>query len=323
MYIRDINRRGLSTLEMVLVLPILLFMMALTINFGTAACWKIRSSIMARQTLWDSRSERSGSTDLRPAYWPTSGTTANSTDAVPELDDPRVNQPLVRGPLPGAIVNDELFDPSHGLHTASANLTRSHTLLKKMGKYHVASQSDLLDGLWTYAQMGLLCDNWEWRIPVLYKLSKADHSLVTAYFNAAIGILSASFRPALQPLDKDDEFISYGEIFGWDNKPPDFHPALNKFCSLDGQLADERVAELLDRIQGKKGETGSRVPDVAEQMTKAFIDLYKRVIDGIQHPESARPPLTDEQVAALKPRVKDLEEKIEQLQKFLDSLTNE
>ena len=100
-----------------------------------------------------------------------------------------MNQPLVRGPLPAAEVNDKLLDPSGGLLTASASLTRSHPLLREMGMYNVASQLNLLSGDWTYSQMGLTVSNWDWRIPVLYTLAEAPDVAVRAYFNAAIAIL--------------------------------------------------------------------------------------------------------------------------------------
>jgi len=60
------RRRGLSTLEMVLCLPPLLFIMALMINFGTASCWKVRSLTVSRDALWSSRWPRSTKSNPRP-----------------------------------------------------------------------------------------------------------------------------------------------------------------------------------------------------------------------------------------------------------------
>jgi len=53
------SRRGLSTLEMVLALPVLLMIMALIINFGTVAAWKVRGLCAARHAVWSSRWPRS------------------------------------------------------------------------------------------------------------------------------------------------------------------------------------------------------------------------------------------------------------------------
>ena len=55
--------RGLATLEMVLCLPFLLFIMALMINFGTAAAWKVRTLVVARNACWATRWPR-GTGDL-------------------------------------------------------------------------------------------------------------------------------------------------------------------------------------------------------------------------------------------------------------------
>lgn len=60
------RRRGLSTLEMVLSLPILLFVMALMINYGTVACWKVRALSVARNAVWSTRWPRTGHSNPRP-----------------------------------------------------------------------------------------------------------------------------------------------------------------------------------------------------------------------------------------------------------------
>ena len=54
--------RALAPLEMVLSLPILLFIMAVIINFGTLASWKVRGLSAARHAVWSSRWPRSRST---------------------------------------------------------------------------------------------------------------------------------------------------------------------------------------------------------------------------------------------------------------------
>ena len=54
-----INRRtpsrGLAMLELILALPILLFIMALIINYGTVAAWKVREHSVARLAVWETR----------------------------------------------------------------------------------------------------------------------------------------------------------------------------------------------------------------------------------------------------------------------------
>ena len=247
-----ITRRGLATLELVLALPILLFIMALMVNFGTVACWKVRALNVARHALWSTRWPRSGATDPRPNFWPqTAGVGAGGAGQAPMIDDPRVNQPVARGPLAGAEVNADLLDPTRGLREGSANLTRGFAMLGKMGTYHLNANTVMLDDRWQYPQMGLWA-NRQRRIPFIYALQKAPAGLVNAYVQTVVSILSAPLRDALKPLDRDDEFIFYGTLFGWGSGAPDFHPRLQSFCSLERPLADGLVNDLIDRIQGKK-----------------------------------------------------------------------
>ena len=60
--------------------------------------------------------------------------------------------------------------------------------------------------------------------------------------------------------------------------PPGRNHELDLSVFLDRDLADARVTELIDRIQGNKKQP--RVPDVAEDMTRAFIELYERAIQA-------------------------------------------
>ena len=85
---RGLARRGLAPLELVLSLPIMLLIMALMVNFGTLACWKVRGLSMARLAVWGSRWPRSGDSTPRPAYWPAPGTVGTAGPVnVPQLDD--------------------------------------------------------------------------------------------------------------------------------------------------------------------------------------------------------------------------------------------
>lgn len=311
-------RRGLSTLELVLALPILLFIMALMINFGTVACWKVRALNVARDSLWSSRWPRLSVASPRPNFWPaTAGAGGGDAGNLPALDDPRVNQPVARGPLTGAVVNTNLLDPTRGLREGSATLDRRFTMLAKLGIYHLRAGTEALDNRWQYGQMGLLT-NMERRIPVIYALQKASENLVTAYVQAVVAIYYAPFRQALSPLDRDDEFIFYGQLFHWSSGAPDFHPYLIQFCSLDRALADERVTELIDRIQGKKKQP--RVPDVAENMTRAFIGLYERAIQAYKDLINATPPPPPAQAADMQSKIDQLQKKIDTLNEFLQTL---
>ena len=69
---RGSRRRGLAPLELVLSLPILLMVMALMINFGTVACWKVRGLGVSRQCVWGNRWPRSTANFPQPVFWPQS-----------------------------------------------------------------------------------------------------------------------------------------------------------------------------------------------------------------------------------------------------------
>ena len=101
--------------------------MALIVNYGMIAAWKVRENSVARLAVWESRWPRSGATDPRPSYWPATATMESSDQGnVPGMDDSHVDLPVARGPLPAATVNSELLDPTRGLHEGSAELTRPY-----------------------------------------------------------------------------------------------------------------------------------------------------------------------------------------------------
>ncbi|RMF98343.1 MAG: pilus assembly protein, partial [Planctomycetota bacterium] len=132
-------RKGLAPLEFVLVIPLLLFVMALMINYGTVAGWRVRALGMSRHAAWQSRHPRSMSRSPRPDYWPASANvdSGGAADA-PSLDFPAVDLPVVRGPTVGDFgVRSGLLDPSRGIRRGSASMDRDFPLLPSMGPYHL------------------------------------------------------------------------------------------------------------------------------------------------------------------------------------------
>ncbi|NQU26477.1 MAG: hypothetical protein HQ567_34760 [Candidatus Nealsonbacteria bacterium] len=303
-----------------MALPLLLFVMALMINFGTVACWKVRALSVGRNAVWSTRWPRTGNSDPRPRYWPESAdVSAAGAGNVPELDDPRIDQPVARGPqLPlGTTVNADLLDPTRGLRRGEARITRDFPLLAKMGPYDLDMQTHILDDKWQYQRMGL-SSNAVRRIPVIYALAKAPQGLANAYVQAVIALLNAPFRPQLTPLDNDDEFDYYRRLLGRGGGAPDFHPRLRSFSTLDMEVAMARVQDLIDRIQGRDagGPDGSRVPSVAEVMSRAFIGLYRSVIRHFEALMEANPRLN------YHGQIGQLEAKISVLERFLETLRN-
>src|SRR5271157_3863406 len=140
------RRPGLAMLELTMALPILLFIMALIVNYGTIAAWKVRENSVARLAVWETRWPRSGSTDPRPSYWPARASMESSDEGtVAGMDDSRVDLPVARGPMPEATVDSNLLDPTRGLREGSAGLTRKYPLLGTMGTYAITAQTWLID----------------------------------------------------------------------------------------------------------------------------------------------------------------------------------
>jgi hypothetical protein len=330
------GRRGLSTLEMVLCLPILLFVMALMINYGAYASWKARGLSTARHRVWSARRRlelRPPPNPPRPAYWwPLEASWAvESAGDIAALDDPRVNLPVVRGPLPpGGVANDQLLAPPRGLRRGRADLDRPFPLLSSLDEYHLDARHHLLIDAWQFQQMRwaeqgnrVPENNWR-RMPVLYALQETNWDLVLEYYRAAMAILTAPFREDLRPLDDDPEFLYYKYRFGWRDRPRDFHPPLRGFCELDHGTAADRVQDLIDRIQGRPADADEgirRVSSVAENMANWFrLRFYPRVIRELEVLLDADPPPPPSEIASIRAEIADLEARIALLTAFVQRL---
>jgi hypothetical protein len=326
-------RKGLSSLELVMALPILLFVMALIINFGTVASWKVRGLVVARNEVWSNRMGRSGFP--KPWYWQKSAGAAAGHGGganLPTLDRPMSSQEVVRGPLPKFTLRpDDPFDPGQGITGGTSELNRKFPLLSRLGRYRLRSEDQMLDRAWQHPEIGtppwrrdahtcLRCGPAFRRIPLLYGLPMPEASVVNAYRAAAFKLYLASFRQDLYPLDWDYEFRSYSRRFHWPEEwewyPPDFHPMPDSFCSLDDDQARQSVDALIDRIK-----------NVPKAMVQARIDqqrgLYPRVISELQGLVNAAraqkfPPWG--QITAWEAEIKDLQKKIGILQHYLTTL---
>jgi len=316
------GRRGLAPLELVLALPLLLFVMALMINFGTVSAWRVRELAVARQTIWADRYPRSLQTVPRPVYWPlTANLGAGGDPDATTLQDPRVDLPVMRGPVVGDFpVNRDLFDPGRHVRAGRAGITREFPLLASLGPFRMTTETELLDNRWEFSRTGQ-SSNRDHRIPDLYSLPTAPASYSQAYVQAARAILAMPQRNDLRVLDRDDEFAAYAARFGWGGGSPDFHPALEYFCSLDLQTAQDRVNELIDHIAGVRGGPDEpHVASLAEQMAGAFRDLYRGVIQELQNQLDAVPPPGPGQATAIQAEISDLQQRIATLEAFLSLL---
>jgi len=330
--------RGLAMLEMVLALPILVMIMALMINFGNFASWKLRADTASRHGAWATRPPRSplALTYPRPSYWPQwGGPNGEASDS--QLDEPSVNLPVVRGPTLSdasgayaALVNSELLDPSQGFCSGNSQVHRNFVFLQKMGPYDLSAQTHMLHDKWQFWQFSWPANNYSlWanqvpRIPVIYQLPSPPASFAQAYVQAALAIFNYAMRSALYPIDRDQEWHNYHLLYGNPlvyqpaiGDSPDFYPKLNEFCSLDKNLAQQQVNDLINRIQGQQQP---KVLSVAETMAWGFISLYQSLIELFQNEINATPPPPPGQIAALQGQIQALEQNIAILRQFLQSL---
>lgn len=332
-------RTGLAPLELVLALPILLFLMALMVNYGTVASWKVRGLAASRHALWSSRWPRTPAIHPRPRSWPTSAALgAGGSAAATSLDDPRVDLPVVRGPMPNdVLVHHDLLDPTVGMREGRAALERDFPMLARMGAYSLTSLHELLDNQWQYQRTGwpeqgemLPRNNWR-RIPVIYRLPRVPPSLVEAYVTAAYAIVNAAFRGDLCPLEtwKDPEVVAYCQRFGWDVFRRDLHPVFCRrcadepFCTRDAAAVDSTVENLIDRIQGRsvRGKP-DWIPGVAWHVTETYIAFYQRVVRALEAQLDAVPPPSPADVLAIQAEIGQLEAKIEVLREFRAEVEN-
>jgi len=308
-------------LELTMALPILLFIMALIINYGTIAAWKVRENSVARLAVWETRWPRSGSTDPRPSYWPATASMESSDEGtVAGMDDSRVDLPVARGPMPQATVDSNLLDPTRGLREGSAGLTRKYPLLGTMGTYAITAQTWLIDDKWQYQRMGM-SSNWQLRVPVLYALAEAPASLVNSYVQSVLAIAEAPFLAQLAPLDHDPDFLYYGALFGWGGAP-DFYREwayLQQMCTTDRALTDPAANSLIDRVQGNNTKR-PRVPTLAEHMAHRFLGLYQRALSTFQSILNANPPAPPQMIALAQSQIPALQTKIEELKNFLQTI---
>lgn len=308
---------GLATLEMVLVLPLFLLIMALMVNYGTIAAWKVRALGVARHAAWGTRAPRGLTGTPQDDFWPGSRSYGGAA-RMPEIDDPRVDQPVARGPvLPsGTRVYREVLDPSRGLHRGASELRRVFPMLQSLGNFHVESHNLLVGDKFQYWQMSWgdgqqrrgVWSNEGRRMPVLYALAQAPAALAQAYVNAVMALVRSPLVESLWPLDMDREWIDYHHRLGlgW---PPDFHPHLHPFCSRD----HVEVSHLVDRLC-------EQIKAVPRRMAQAFLRMYQTAQQRLRAQLRSQPPPPPGQRGAIEAEIEQLQQKIDILTVYVNQL---
>ncbi|HZZ73397.1 MAG TPA: hypothetical protein VFE24_14175 [Pirellulales bacterium] len=291
-------RRGLAVLELVLSLPVLLFVMATMIGFGTAATWKYRAQVEARNVAWRHIWPRGGEfAEYRTPEWQAPknvGYQAGGTVAA--LDAEPYEMPVVRGPLENFTVASTLFDATKGLDEGTSEIDRDFPLLKKMLPHYQFDEAHyLFDNQWQFRQQRM-GSNADHRINVLYQMPQPPQDLLQQLTTAGQTATTIHNSVAMQPLDQDAELTS------WYGRARNFYPRLRRFTSLDVDLVEQRyVQPLVQQIEG--GANGRRNSSgVAGSLTNAFLQMYTSMQNSLTTP----PP--------------GLQDKIDQLNQFKKTL---
>ncbi len=309
------RRRGVSPVEFVLSLPVLLFVMALIIDFGTLASWKARAAVSARQSVWRQRYDRTGASDPQIPGWPGQLGVGGGAQL---FNDPFAQFPVVRGPVlapqsanTSLTVDPNLLDIAGGVQTGTSSIRVRLPLLPGLPRVSFNPQAPLLSSRWQFGNIGLPNNVWR-RIPLLYPQLRPDTFFArvpqerAAYIEAAMAIFSAPFRPQLDPLDRDQELHQYrlerfGQDYGYD-----FHPLISSCyrpppgqtpgpaspgctaCLLDPNAVYQEYVNtpgrnqgLLQKIYGASPNRGGR-GGVPEQMAQTFIQMYRWQISQLQ-----------------------------------------
>jgi hypothetical protein len=309
------RRRGLAPLELVLAIPMLMFVVGLSVIIGVVACWKIRAETIARDAIFSDRSRHLsgwpdyGRPDPLPPEWRVTAATRSVTSGrqLTELDHPVFQNPLIRGPLPGNIgVNSETLDQKNHLRIGHADLTRQLPTLAKLGSFSQHVNQPLLDGKWQYWQLGLGWNNNR-RLRSLYDLLNVPAALdeKAKYEQAKQQTIAVYNRPELAVLDRDDELFANG----WGR---DFHERHSRFCSVDTLDVQQRYTDrLAARIDGQPRPSNPQYDPwgVPKKMTRQFLSMYR---DQLRTLQSLPPPLT----AAQQAQIAALQQKIDILDAF-------
>jgi hypothetical protein len=317
----------LAPIELVLWLPVLLFVLALLINYGTTATWRIRGEIVARDAAFRARWGRTGGNEGRlVGQWPASATIGTAADPpVTQIDDPFLQHPVTRGPLPNGFQVRPVLDPDAiGAYRGIAEVERGLPLLSRIGRYESGEIADsLLDRKWTNSEMRI--PNVQRRIPVLYVLPKTDPELPQAFRQAISDVLAIPHFTALNVLDRDEDMRL---ITG---RYPDFHPRIRPMCELDRELVrTQQVERLIDTRDSLRRIRFGEISLLPRTMTEFFLRTYRdyvarmeQRIQDLQAELAGPPPPTpqraaqiQQEIAALQAEIDRIRPKIEQLEAY-------
>lgn len=321
--LRRVRRWGLAPIELVLWAPVLLFVMALMVNYGTAAAWRLRGEVISRDAVWRTRFPRYNGDELppKPPTWPKNATQSQGT--APDydlLDLAPLQQPVARGPLPSGFRVKPILDPTPGAEQGLASVRRRYPLLPRLGSFQSGDiENDLLDRPWVCDEMGI--PNWFRRTLLLYELPRTDPSLPAAYAQTAQSITQIPHFQALSVLDDNADWKRY---MPWHHLPmPDFHPRVNAGrCELDPQVVYRSEVQRLIDVRTRPGNWRlgliSRVP---RRLTEGYLNMYIRTKRQMEVELNLMPPPPPARIAFLQAEIEYIDRQIPMLQAFEARIT--
>lgn len=313
------RRRGLAPLELTLALPMLVFLMALMIDFGVAGAWKVRTQANTRYAAWRTVNARTGEFNPTPRYWPASAPlTTNAGADLPQSSQLWDSQqallcPCIRGPqltAPSAPVTVNVpgrMEMDGTVLEGNAILERPVPLLKTAlpgGKFRFNLKQDVFDNQWQFYSLGIGW-NTDIRADVWWDVEHSDLSALDGTVDSFLQLLNDDLKTLqtnpkqgdLYPLDNDDEFTRYD---GW--PPPDFYPRLSGRCESDPQLVYMSIVSRLDKDgQPIQNSLLSRIDRLPCTMSNSFTSMYKSWICGLE-----QCGFNDGAIDPLRERYKDL-----------------
>ncbi len=305
---------GLAPLEFVLWLPVLLFAMALMVNYGTMAAWRLRGDAAAHDAGWRSRWPRSGGGEPDPSpsiAVVTRSENVRSMQPMAMLDMPALQMPVARGPLPNGFVVNNHLDPAKGAVAGNASVRRDYPLLSKTGSFDSGPIDDpQLHGSWTNGEMGV--PNWFRRIKVLYQLPQTDPSLPQAFQSAVMDAISIANLFWLSVMDNDADWLEYR------GSAPNYYPRVRHRCTLDhNQVRKLEFERLVDVWQADDGEWQlGEISHLPGQLTSSFLAMFRATLQQFEAELQAVPPPPPDRIAYLLKHIPILKSKISQLEAF-------
>jgi hypothetical protein len=307
-------RSGLAPLELVLSLFFLLLMMALIINFGTIASWRVRGNTAARYAVWRTLGAatvvplqsdlRTGGGYPNPINWQPPATMGLTTPGLPlnantvgqlwsqqDLMQPALRGPSIVDPASGNVIqmgNQQYLEMVNQAAIGTANLTKQMPLLPNLRKSYIKPLQPVLNSFWRFPDMSPQTSGWtmrsngDWRLYQWYQhepRQSPDGNVQNAYAQYQMddqAILQNPGFQALQVLDRDSE------LYAWYGNYQDVYPTVGGCEMIPSNVQKNTLPGLINQIQGKLGGGKGGLP---QNLANRFLNMYKAQLQTAQQQE--------------------------------------